>query len=686
MRRSAPSSQALGVALFPFLAVLLCTMGALIVVLIVLSRQAHAQAKDSAQAASAEMQEKVEQAQQLLDFRIEQLRVQREKTQADLANRRFVLGQVEDHWRQLEGKLVELRRAYAELENVQTTDQAQRQAQQRDLEALEQQLAAANQAADEARRQAAGKRPSFAVVPYDGPNGTRRRPIYIECRSDAILIQPEGVRFAVVDFAGPLGPSNPLASGVRAVREYIAGQQKDKPQPYEPYPLLLVRPDGIEAYYLARLALADWDTEFGYEMIEADWPLEFPTADAALRDIVQQAVDDARVRQRLLAQHAPRQFGASRSRSFRAAPGGGIVPAEGPEGLPSSGSRGESGFARRGAGSGNGFSSMGRRGSGFGGPSDGDAARGGGSVGGDVDTADLPYASGLAGGTGDGRTATSGAGEPSGEGFGESTGDAGDPLVARGSSALANSSNVGATGASKSGNGTGDRFGASQRGSAGERGFGQSLRSGSSSAAGSARGAQGSSSSSAGATASTGASGATSASGAPGSPGAAGMSAGGSAGGDPSQGQVGVGIPSVDFSKSASPAESLAKKRGQDWGIPESVRGATPVGRPIRVECRGDRLVVYSNSRSQRSQREIVFAGPMEPAVDELVSTVWDEVEGWGLAGQGMYWHPTLNCDVTPDGQTRYAELQQLLEGSGLEVKARGTTASRPLQPLAAPR
>lgn len=164
------------------------------------------------------------------------------------------------------------------------------------------------------------------------------------------------------------------------------------------------------------------------------------------------------------------------------------------------------------------------------------------------------------------------------------------------------------------------------------------------------------------------------------------MSSSGSAGGDPSQGQVGVGVPSVDFSKSASPAESLAKKRGQDWGIPESVRGATPVGRPIRLECRGDRLVVYSNSRSRSSQREIVFAGPMEPAVDELVSTVWDEVEGWGLAGQGMYWHPTLNCDVTPDGQTRYAELQKLLEGSGLEVKARGTTASRPLQPLAAPR
>ena len=57
---------------------------------------------------------------------------------------------------------------------------------------------------------------SYSVVPYDGPNGTRRRPIYIECLADAVVLQPEGVRLSEADFEGPLGPGNPLAAALRA--------------------------------------------------------------------------------------------------------------------------------------------------------------------------------------------------------------------------------------------------------------------------------------------------------------------------------------------------------------------------------------------------------------------------------------------------------------------------------------
>ena len=39
------------------------------------------------------------------------------------------------------------------------------------------------------------KRPtSYAIVPYDGPNGTHRRPIYIECTAQGVILQPEGDR------------------------------------------------------------------------------------------------------------------------------------------------------------------------------------------------------------------------------------------------------------------------------------------------------------------------------------------------------------------------------------------------------------------------------------------------------------------------------------------------------------
>ena len=89
---------------------------------------------------------------------------------------------------------------------------------------------------------------SYAVVPYHGPNETHRRPIYIECREDSVILQPEGIQFGAGDFEGPRGPGNPLAAAVRAVREAWQRQGVDFARSGEPYPLLLVRPQGIKAY------------------------------------------------------------------------------------------------------------------------------------------------------------------------------------------------------------------------------------------------------------------------------------------------------------------------------------------------------------------------------------------------------------------------------------------------------
>ena len=85
----------------------------------------------------------------------------------------------------------------------------------------------------------------YAVVPYEGPNQTHRRPIYIECRDDAVVLQPERIGLTDSDFEGPLGPGNPLAAALRAAREYMLAQRDFDPQVGEPYPLLLVRPEGI---------------------------------------------------------------------------------------------------------------------------------------------------------------------------------------------------------------------------------------------------------------------------------------------------------------------------------------------------------------------------------------------------------------------------------------------------------
>jgi hypothetical protein len=76
----------------------------------------------------------------------------------------------------------------------------------------------------------------YALIPYDGPHGTRRRPIYIECTDIGIVLQPEGVVLLPDDFRGPLGPGNPLDAALRTIRERIA-QEGGKAG--EPYPLIV---------------------------------------------------------------------------------------------------------------------------------------------------------------------------------------------------------------------------------------------------------------------------------------------------------------------------------------------------------------------------------------------------------------------------------------------------------------
>ena len=90
---------------------------------------------------------------------------------------------------------------------------------------LEAELAHLREATEEARRrlalakEEAKNRPqAFAIIPYEGANGTKRRPIYIECTEKGIIIQPEGIVLSRLDFDGPLGPGNPLDAALRATR------------------------------------------------------------------------------------------------------------------------------------------------------------------------------------------------------------------------------------------------------------------------------------------------------------------------------------------------------------------------------------------------------------------------------------------------------------------------------------
>lgn len=333
------------ISLFPFLAVLICTMGVLILLLVILVQQARMKALAEARSGASEAAQELPSAEELqrvaedIEWQMEQLRSSRERTQQQLAEARVVLGHLEDSLRRLRQEVETWRNKLAELGAGKGMDHARhetaRRVQEAELEALRQRIAELKKQVLEAEKRPAKR--SYAIIPYQGPHGTNRRPIYLECRADGVYLQPEGIRFTPADFSTSLGPGNPLDAALRAVREeWLARGQFDPLKDGEPYPLLIVRPSGIEAYYAARAAMTSWGAEFGYELIEEDWKLSYPPPDPALAKTVEQAVALARRRQEFLAQSAPGRFG--RSRLYRPAPyvGGAVEePSEPFAGSPS---------------------------------------------------------------------------------------------------------------------------------------------------------------------------------------------------------------------------------------------------------------------------------------------------------------------------------------------------------------
>ena len=354
MRRPAAATtrsrrqSTVSVSLFPFLAVLICTMGALILVLVVIARQARVQAVDDNAAELAQRRADLKDAGEMVRWQIDELRRSRQTTEEQLAGARLALGHVEDHARRLRDQLARLQATWDDLQNAETDGAGRREDLEAERDRLKAEIDNARQELLDAQRPTQERPKSYAVVPYEGPNQTRRRPIYIECRADRILLQPEGIVLTESDFAGPLGPGNPLDVALRAIREHLLARQGPVGEDSgEPYPLVLVRPGGIEAYYAVRAAMKSWASDFGYELIGEDWQLKFPPPSPGLADVVGRAIATARVRQQRLMAAAPSQYGRPVSPAYRAAPyRGGVVRANTLRGSGDSGYRPQRPFGR----------------------------------------------------------------------------------------------------------------------------------------------------------------------------------------------------------------------------------------------------------------------------------------------------------------------------------------------------
>lgn len=60
--------------------------------------------------------------------------------------------------------------------------------------------------------------------------------------------------------------------------------------------------------------------------------------------------------------------------------------------------------------------------------------------------------------------------------------------------------------------------------------------------------------------------------------------------------------------------------------------------------------------------------GSLPAVIDPFVQAIQSRMNGWGIAGQGIFWRPVLEVQVQNDSDGKYRQLLQLLDQSGIEV------------------
>jgi hypothetical protein len=284
MRRRRPLLQ---VSTFPFLAVLLCAMGSLILILLVIDRRAkllaHAKALEKVaradaerEAAAAAARAEWEQRRRDLHARLAQeeeqviAEVASARREVDAATSRAKQGRLSEQQlgERLRGEQAQLerqerevavqRKAAAQAQRQTSDDNAELGRLSRELETLERTLADLKAARERAQK-------THSLVPYHGKRGDNRQPIYLECAATSLIFHPD--RFA-------LDGTSAHVSDLRAEITRRFSQQRTTEK--QPYLLFLVRPNGILTYHQTLAALQGVAFDYGYECVDQDWVFDFP--------------------------------------------------------------------------------------------------------------------------------------------------------------------------------------------------------------------------------------------------------------------------------------------------------------------------------------------------------------------------------------------------------------------------
>jgi hypothetical protein len=282
----------LQVSTFPFLAVLLCAMGSLLLFLFIMDRRAkiaaqHAndeallarkkRTKDEEDALQADWEKAKEKLHQALLLQEGQLAAQAQVLQIDLdsAGKKLHLIQTQYHdldeqakaeaakIAEIQVQIVGRRKSLLDADKKETMSK-------KELLAAAQELAELEIAFQQLLTLKEREKQVHSLVPYHGKRGDSRTPIYIECTREGVVFHPDDKILRGFDLS---------AGAVRTELERRAGPlipaKKSDADKKGAYVLFLVRPSGITNYYLAQAAVKGYRLDFGYELIDQDWQLDF---------------------------------------------------------------------------------------------------------------------------------------------------------------------------------------------------------------------------------------------------------------------------------------------------------------------------------------------------------------------------------------------------------------------------
>ena len=287
----------LEVSTFPFLAVLLCTMGSLILLLLVIDKKAKKAALEKAyeaawnQSKSDSENKKEEEKNQWIKLKAkqhEELAIKESRLEKEIVNLKSDLARIEEKIAKTKpnntisttGKDILLNEKKIKVDSLSKNLEIEKS----ELRKIESEKTDLSQKIDtlelilkELRASLDKDKFAFSIVPYFGKNGLNRKPLYIECNETGIIFFPDKTVIPSDDESDNLKIE--LSARTSQLRDYLS--QTLGPKNSTPYLMILVRPGGITNYWKLQSVIKPMDIDFGYELVEKAWTLNIPSENSA---------------------------------------------------------------------------------------------------------------------------------------------------------------------------------------------------------------------------------------------------------------------------------------------------------------------------------------------------------------------------------------------------------------------